>query len=62
MAVSKKQTPGAWVAQSVKRPTRDVGSGRDLAVWDHTGSVRPAWDSPSLSAPPQLTYSPSLAK
>ena len=46
---------GAWVAQSVKRPTLDFGSGHDLTVHGfgpHVGcrpaSAEPAWDSVSL--------------
>ena len=59
----KNEVRGAWVAQSVKRPTLDFGSGHDLVVHEfepHVGlwadSVEPAWDalSPSLSAPPLL--------
>ena len=49
------------MAQSVKRPTPDFGSGRDLVVSEFeprirlsTGRAEPAWDclSPSLSLPP----------
>ena len=49
-----------WVAQSVKHPTLDFGSGHDLKIGEtesRTGlcanSMEPAWDSfsPSLSAP-----------
>ena len=56
------------MAQSVKCPTLDSGSGHDLTVYEiepRTGlcasSMEPAWGSPSLSlslslsAPPQLT-------
>ena len=52
-------TWAAWVAQSVKRPTLDFGSGRDLVAHEFeprirlgTDSVGPAWDSlpPSPSA------------
>ena len=46
---------GPWVAQSVKCPTIDFGSGHDLTVHEfehHTGlhsdSAEPAWDSVSL--------------
>ena len=58
-----KDCGGAWVAQSVERPTLDFGSGHDLmvrgmepCVWLCADSVEPAWDSPSpsLSAPPPL--------
>ena len=51
---------GAWGAQSVKRPTSDFGSGRDLTVRESVGlcadSAEPAWDSlsPSLSVPSLL--------
>ena len=50
---------GAWVAQSVKYPTLDFGSGHDLTVHETepcirlcTDSAEPAWDSlsPFLSA------------
>ena len=48
---------GAWVAQSVKRPTLVFGSGRDREVREiepHTelraDGTQPAWES--LSAPP----------
>ena len=57
---------GAWLAQSVKPPTLDVGSGHDLTVHGirscvglHVDSMDPAWDSlsPSLSTlPPTHTY------
>ena len=47
----------AWVAQLVGHPTFDFSSGHDLTVLGiepHvglcTGSVEPAWDSPSLSS------------
>ena len=57
---------GAWVAQSVKHPTLNFGSGHDLTVHEiqpYVGlcadSMEPAWDSlfPSLSASPLLTLS-----
>ena len=57
---------GAWVAQLVKHPTLDFGSGHDLMVHKfepHTGlhadSPEPAWDSvsPSLFAPSLLSIS-----
>ena len=58
----------SWVAQLVKYPTLDVGSGHDLMVRGiepHimlcADSVEPAWDSLSpslsLSAPPPLAVS-----
>ena len=49
---------GAWVAQSVKYPTLDFGSGDDLTVHEFEShvelwadSMEPAWDflTPSLS-------------
>ena len=47
---------GAWVAQSVERPTLDFGSGRDLTVCEFeprvglcADSVERAWDSLSVS-------------
>ena len=47
---------GAWMAQSVKRLTLDLGSGHDLSVREFepriglwADSVEPAWDSVSLS-------------
>ena len=55
------------MAQSVKRLTRDFGSGHDLAVPEikmHSGlcadSEEPGWDSlsPSLFAPPLHAVSP----
>ena len=57
---------GAWVAQSVKRPTLDFSSGHDLTVRGiepNVGlcvdSVEPAWDSlcPSFSPPPLRSLS-----
>ena len=59
------------MAQWVKHPTLELGSGHDLMVHGfqpHIGlcddSMEPAWDSlsPSLSAPPLLTLSLSLSK
>ena len=51
-----RQKQGAWVAQLVKRPTLDLGSGHDLTVHGIESHVRlcavsvvPAWDSLSLS-------------
>ena len=45
----KIHSRGTWVAQSVKRPTLDFGSGHDLAVHEfeplRTVSAEPAWDS-----------------
>ena len=53
---------GAWVAQSVKCPTLDLGSGHDLTVREFkphirlcTDSVEPAWDSVSPSLCPSFT-------
>ena len=58
---------GAWVAQSVKQPTLDFGSGHDLTVHEIepcflglcTDSIQPAWESlsPFLSAPHPLALS-----
>ena len=55
---------GTWVAQLVKRPTLDFGSGYDLMVWEfepciglRAGSVEPAWDSLSLSLCPSCALS-----
>ena len=54
------------MAPSVKRPTLDFGSGRDLPVHAfglqiglHADNEEPAWDSlsPSVSAPPSLSFS-----
>ena len=64
---------GAWVAQPVKRPTLDFHSGRDptvlLSSSPTSGSVLAVRSlleilslSPSLSAPPPLALSLSLAK
>ena len=64
---------GHWVAQSVKHPTLDFGSGHDFTIRGfkpHIGlcadTVEPAWDSlslsPSLSAPPLLTCSHTLLR
>ena len=58
---------GAWVAQSVKRPTLGFGSCHDLMVHGIepciglcADSAKPAWDSlsPVLSAPPLLVLLP----
>ena len=63
---------GAWVAQSVKPPALDFGSGHHLAVRGikprvvglFADSTEPTWDYlyPSLSAPPLLALSFSLSK
>ena len=53
------------MAQSVKCPTLNFGSGRDVVIWEFEPGVRlpdstePAWDSPSL---PLLTpvHAPAL--
>ena len=59
------------MAQSVKLSTLDFGSGHDLTVHEiepHIGlradSTEPAWDSlsPSLSSPPLMTHTCSLAR
>ena len=58
---------GAWAAQRVKHPILDLSSGHDLAVHEFephirpcTDSAEPAWNSPSLSAPPLLSHFLSL--
>ena len=60
---------GTWVAQSVKRPLLDFGSGHDLMVQESepriglfTGRVEPAWDSFFLSALPLLVHALSQNK
>ena len=62
---------GAWVAQSVKRPTLGFGSGHDLMVREfkpliglHAACAEPAWDSlsPSLCPSPALACSLFLSK
>ena len=57
---------GAWVTQSVKHPTLDLGSGHDLTVCEfepcvrhRADSVKPAWDS--LSLPSLLSFSFSFS-
>ena len=52
------------MAQSVKQPTLDFGSGHDLGVYElepHIGfyadSAKPAWDSLSLCPSPPLALS-----
>ena len=60
---------GTWVAQSVERPTLDLGSGGDLRVRGfepHMGvcadGTKPAWIlSLLLSAPPLFVRSLSLS-
>ena len=56
-----KASWAAWVVRSVKHPTLDIGSGRDLMVCGIepgdglcADGAEPAWDScsPSLCAPP----------
>ena len=67
MRHSFKRNPwGIWVAQSVKRPTLDFGSGHDLSWLGelelHVGlcadGTEPAWDSVRL--PLSLCSSPQL--
>ena len=62
-----KISRGAWGAQSVKRPTLDFGSGRDLTVREFeprigpcTDLAEPAWNL-SLSLPLSLPVSLSLS-
>ena len=57
---------GAWVAQSVKCPTLDFGSGHDLGIWGSSPtfgsgfSEGSAWDSLPLFLPLSLLiHSPS---
>ena len=53
---------GAWVAQSVKHPALDLGSGEDLAVCGFesrtefctNNGAQPAWDSLPLPLSPPL--------
>ena len=66
LLVKKLPFRGAWVAQSVKHPTLDFGSGHDLLVREFkpldglcTDSVKPAWNSLSLSL--SLCPSPALS-
>ena len=60
---------GAWVAQSVKCLTLNFGSGHDLTGHEFkpcvglcADSEKPAWDSLSLSAPPQLVHALCLSQ
>ena len=54
------------MAQSVEHPTLDFGSGHDPRVVGSSPklgsmlSMKPAWNSPSFSAPPPLLLSLSL--
>ena len=72
-----EESEGTWVAQLVKHPTLDLGSGHDLMVHGIKPHVRlcaasmePAWDSPyrdvsiqdvSLSPCLSSALSPSLS-
>ena len=63
LVIRKSHVWGAWVAQSVKGPTLDFGSGHDLTVCGFdpcirlcADSVEPAWDSLSLSDPPPTCF------
>ena len=69
MKTQKMEAGGAWVAQLVKHPALDFGSGHDLTVWGmepHVGlwadSTEPTWDALTLplSAPPLLMLPLSL--
>ena len=58
---------GAWMAQLVKRPTLNFGSGQDLTVPEFQSyvglcadSVESAWDSLSLSLSLSLSAPPPL--
>ena len=51
---------GTWVAQLVKRPTLDLGSGHDLTVREFEPCAvhaEPAWDPLSFSLGPALSLS-----
>ena len=59
---------GAWVVLSIKHPTLDLGSGRDLTVPGFEprvglciDSAEPAWDSLSVSLCLSLSLSLSLS-
>ena len=67
----KKLFTGTWVAQLVMHPTLDLGSGHDLMVCEFkpqaglcADSVKPAWDSLSLSLcpSPARLCSPSVSQ
>ena len=69
--VQQNKIRGTWVAQLVKRPTPDFGSGHNLTVCEFkhhvelcTDSTEPVWNSlpPSLFAPPLLTHYLSLCQ
>ena len=71
MMIRDSSYRGAWVAQSVKRPTsaqvmisRFVGSSPALGSVLTVQSLEPALDSmsPSLSAPPLLVRARSLSQ
>ena len=58
---------GAWVAQSIERPTLCFSSGHDLMVCGfkphvrlHADRAEPAWDSLSLSLCPFPAHALSL--
>ena len=61
----EKESWGAWVGQSVKRPTLGFSSGHDMVyefkpcIGLHTDSTELTWDSlsPSVSASPLLSLS-----
>ena len=59
----RKGERGAWVAQSVRCPTLDFGSGHDLKVGEFEPRTELAWDSLSTSftALPQLMFNLSLS-
>ena len=66
--VVKKKSWGVWVAQCIKCPILDFGSGHDLMVGEvepHIGlctdNVEPAWDSLSLPLSLPLPCSCSLS-
>ena len=63
------QSRGTWVAQSVKPPALDFGSGHDLTVPEfepltglYPNCTEPAWDSSlSLSVPLPCVFTGSLS-
>ena len=64
------KTRGAWVAQSIKRPTGGFSSGHELTIRELEPHIRlcaeseePAWDSrsPSLSLPLPCSLAVSLS-
>ena len=71
ICVKLRLKDGTWVAQLINRLTLDFGSGHDLMIGEfkplmglRADRVEPVWDSlsPSISAPPLLTFSLSQNK